>query len=99
MTQSGDERGRATQATSITMPTDLIAYARGKAPGGNLSAWISGLVDEHRRQERVWKRLAQVGYTGDLAPTDAGRARFRARLDAHRAKQAGTGDGTGQRAA
>jgi hypothetical protein len=89
VTRTGSER------TSITMPVDLAEYARKRADG-NLSAYLAGLVAEDRRRAQVWERLAEHGYQGDLAPTEEGRRRARARLDEHRAKRA---RGTGQRAA
>jgi hypothetical protein len=84
--------------TSITMPVDLGAYAKSRAPGGNMSAYLSGLVAEEQRRELVWQRLADHGYVGDLAPTEEGRLRARAVLTRHRAKKT-RGGGTGQKAA
>jgi hypothetical protein len=86
--QAADEGG--TVRTSITMPTDLAAFARSRA-GGNFSGYIQSLVEREQRRVTALQRLTEHGYTGDLAPTEAGRARARARLEQHRAKRATSG--------
>jgi hypothetical protein len=87
---AADEGG--TVRTSITMPTDLAAFARSRS-GGNFSGYIQSLVEREQRRVTALERLAEHGYVGDLAPTEAGRALARARLEQHRARKATGGAG------
>jgi hypothetical protein len=78
--------------TSISLPTSLADYAVRRA-GGNTSAYIAGLIESDQRRERIRQSLERHGYVGDMAITEDGRARARARLDqagARRAARRGT---------
>jgi hypothetical protein len=85
---AGEESG--TVRTSITMPIDLATFARSRS-GGNFSGYIQALVEREKRRVTALQRLEEHGYTGELAPTEAGRALARARLERHRAKRAAGG--------
>jgi hypothetical protein len=73
-----------TNRTSISLPVDLAEYARAKGQG-NTSAYLARLIEKDRRLDRIKAMLAEHGYTGDLAVTDAGVVAMRDRL--HRTRQ------------
>ncbi|NUR59404.1 MAG: hypothetical protein HOV87_12160 [Catenulispora sp.] len=97
-----EEQGEEFWRTSITMPTSLADYAKSKADGGkypSFSAYLASLVERDRRRDVAHQRLAEFGYTGAMAPTEAGRARARAALEAHKDRRRRAAGGTGQQAA
>ncbi|WP_117215465.1 hypothetical protein [Allorhizocola rhizosphaerae] len=71
--------GPSTEKTSISLPADLAEYARRRA-AGNTSAYIAGLIERDKRNEQIRLMLEEHGYVGDLAITEAGKDRMRARL-------------------
>ncbi|GIG00920.1 hypothetical protein [Catellatospora citrea] len=97
MTEPESEAGAGTFRTSITMPVSLAEFARARS-GGNFSAYLASLVERDRRRDLAHQRLAEFGYEDDMAPTEEGRARARAVLEAHRERKRMLG-GSGQRAA
>jgi hypothetical protein len=58
-----------TEKTSISLPTDLIAWARRK---GNASKYIAELIERDKRRERTRDMFVAHGYVGELAITDEG---------------------------
>jgi hypothetical protein len=66
-----------TGKTSITLPTDLLEYARSK---GNTSQYVASLIEADRRKASLAAMFARHGYTGDQAITGEGIAAMGDRL-------------------
>jgi hypothetical protein len=72
---------------TFSLPTSLAEWVEHKAQG-NASAYVASLIEADRHRELAREELRAFGYTGPREITDEGRARARARLDAHAASRA-----------
>jgi hypothetical protein len=76
-----------TDRTTISLPIDLIAYAREKGRG-NTSAYLASLIEKDRRLDRMKLMFVEHGYTSNMAITDEGVAAMRDRLHGLRRRRA-----------
>jgi hypothetical protein len=86
--REGTEPEPVWRRKSISLPIPLAEWVDIRAAKGGASAYIARLIEADRHGQLVRDELEEFGYTGDMAVTDAGRARAREALDRHAASRA-----------
>jgi hypothetical protein len=66
---------------TFNLPAETAAWLDDHTGPREASAYVTSLIEAARYREHVDEALREYGYVGDMAPTDAGRARVRAALN------------------
>lgn len=78
---SEDEAAARWTRKTFNLPADTAAWLDGRTGKREASAFVTSLIEAARYREHVDEALREYGYVGEMAPTEAGRARVRAALN------------------